>query len=159
MLAHAQAQNARPALNAQMMAAMSIEDMAATAERLFAILETESTLLKDMRIQELAKQQDEKLKLTAVLELYQQRLSVDPDFVRQLDAAQREDLLTLMDDLAFMTEENFRNVASAKAVNARVVQAIMDVMSDQHRPNTYGKNGSATNAGDLTLSMNLNQKA
>jgi hypothetical protein len=68
-------------------------------------------------------------------------------------------LLLRADDLAFNVEENFRKISVVRAVNGRVMQAIMDVMGEQHRPGTYGPKGVANQMGDLALSMNLNQRA
>ncbi len=145
--------------SAAIMQRMSIEELMDVTLRLSDILLEEGELISAMRFKELPRLHDEKLKLTSVLELYQQRLASDPGFVRHADHETREELLLRSDDLALSVEENFRKVSAARAVNSRVMQAIMDVMSDQHRPSTYGRDALAAPSPDLALSMNLNQKA
>ncbi len=139
--------------------AMSINALMTATLRLSDLMSEEAQLLSQMRYGELARLHDEKLKLTKLLEGYQQRLASDPNFVRTADSSTREELLLLTDDLAFNVQDNFRKVSAAKAVNTRVMQAIMDVLSEQHRPGTYGRDGVAAQAADLALSVNLNQKA
>jgi acyl-CoA synthetase (AMP-forming)/AMP-acid ligase II len=77
----------------------------------------------------------------------------------QMPEKTREELLLRTDDLAFNVEDNFRKVSVARAVNQRVMQAIADVVNEQHRPGTYGRNGQTTSTQDLALSVNLNQRA
>lgn len=145
--------------NAAALKSMNVDELMTVTLRLSDILAEESTLLDTMKIGEMPKLHDEKMKLTGTLETYQHAMAANPEFLNQADAATREELLLRTDDLAFNIEENFRKVSAARAVNARVMQAIMDVVNEQHRPNTYDRHGQASNMGDLTLSMNLNQRA
>lgn len=148
-----------PLPNAGAIQAPSINALMSATLRMSDILNEESTMLTEMRFKELPALNEEKVKLTKLLESYQQLLARDPSFVRNADAQQREELLLLTDDLAFSVEENFRKVSVAKAVNSRIMQAILDVISEQHRPGTYGRDGVAAQSGDLALSVNLNEKA
>jgi flagellar biosynthesis/type III secretory pathway chaperone len=145
--------------NAAARAAMSVNDLMHTTLRLSDLLAEESELIEAMRYKDLARLHEEKLKLTSALENYQRLLASDPDFIRDADPRTREELLLRADDLAFNVEENFRKISVVRAVNGRVMQAIMDVMGEQHRPGTYGPKGVANQMGDLALSMNLNQRA
>lgn len=152
-------QQPRPLPNAAVLQSMSVDELMDTTLRLSDLLAKESELMSSMKIDELPRLNEEKLKLTAVLEIYQQVMANDPSFVKRADDKKREQLLLLADDLAFNVEENFRKVSVARAVNSRVMQAIMDVMSEQHRPGTYGRKGQASQNHDFTLSMNLNERA
>ena len=145
--------------NAAILQSMSVDELMDTTLRLSDILAQESELMTKMDFKELPRLNEEKTKLTAVLEIYQHVMATDPSFIKNADDKTREQLILLTDDLAFNVEENFRKVSVAKAVNSRVMQAIMDVMSEQHRPGTYGRNGMASQSHDLALSVNLNQKA
>ncbi len=145
--------------NAAARASMSVNDLMHATLRLSDLLAEESEHIAALRYNELPRLHDEKLKLTSLLESYQRVLATDPDFIRQADARTREELLLRTDDLAFNVEDNFRKVSVVRAVNGRVMQAIMDVMGEQHRPGTYGPKGQATPMHDLALSMNLNQRA
>lgn len=155
---HPQSQH-RPLPNAAALASMNIQQLLEATTRMSDILVEEGALLTSMRFKELPKLNEEKIKLTVLLESYQQLIAADPSIVKQADPKTREELLLKTDDLAFNVEDNFRKVSVARAVNSRVMQAIMDVMSEQHRPGTYGRNGQSTQSHDLALSINLNQKA
>ncbi len=145
--------------HAAFLASMSIQELMDATLRLSDVLATESELIEQMRYKELPALHEEKTKLSALLENYQQVMMVDPSFVQNADARAREELLLLTDDLAFNIQDNFRKVSAAKAVNGRVLQAIMDVMNEDHRPVTYGRNGYASQTSDRAISLNLNQKA
>jgi len=140
-------------------ATMSVNELMHTTLRLSDILAEEGLMIEERRYKELPRLHEEKLKLTALLEKYQQVLASDPQFIRTADARTREELLLRTDDLAFNVEDNFRKVSVVRAVNGRVMQAIMDVMGEQHRPGTYGPKGVASQMGDLAMSINLNQQA
>jgi len=152
-------QQARPLPNAAILQSMSVDELMDTTLRLSDILAQESVMMDTMQLKDLPRLNEEKMKLTAVLEVYQQVMASDPSFVKKADEKTREQLVLLTDDLAFNVEENFRKVSVARAVNSRVMQAIMDVMSEQHRPGTYGRKGQASQNHDFTLSMNLNERA
>ena len=139
--------------------AMSVNDLMNATMRLSDILNEEAELLSAMRYGEIGALQDEKVRLSKLLESYQQLMASDPNFVKNADEKTREELLLLTDDLAFGVEENFRKVATARAVNQRVMQAIMDVMTEQQRPSTYGRDGQSAQGADMALSINLNEKA
>jgi flagellar biosynthesis/type III secretory pathway chaperone len=148
-----------PLPNAALLASMSVNELMHATLRLSDILAEESEMIRDMRFKELPRLHEEKLKLASLLETYQQVIAADPDFVKRADEKTREELLLRTDDLAFNVEDNFRKVSVARAVNQRVMQAIMDVVGEQHRPGTYGRNGQAAASNDLALSVNLNQRA
>ena len=149
----------RPLPNAAILQSMSVDELMDTTRRLSDILAEESEMIANMQLKELPRLNEEKLKLTAVLEIYQQVMANDPSFIKKADEKKREQMILFADDLAISVEENFRKVSVAKAVNSRVMQAIMDVMSEKHRPASYGRNGLASQNQGLALSVNLNQQA
>lgn len=145
--------------NAATIASMSAGDLLQTLDRMNEILAQESDLLDAMNVKEMPKLHEEKMRLTLVLEAYQQRLAKDPLFLKQVDAKTREELVFSTDDLAFGVSENFRKVSAAKAINQRVLQAVNDVMSEHYRPSTYSRHGTTSTGTEMSLSMNLNQRA
>lgn len=138
---------------------MNISELRDITNRLNALIAQEAELLESHRYGDLAKIHEEKLVLTARLEAYQAALSTKPDFLKNADIHIREELLLLTDDLAYGVEDNFKKIAVARAVNQRVLQAIRDVLTEQHSPTTYGRDGCTGQSDSLTLSMNLNEKA
>jgi flagellar biosynthesis/type III secretory pathway chaperone len=139
--------------------AMNINELMHATLRLSDLMAEEATMLDTHRYGDIAKLQEEKLRLTGLLESYQHVMATDPNFLKSIDGETREELLLRTDDLAYNVEDTFRKVSVARAVNQRILQAIRDVMSEQHSPGVYGRNGAASLSGDVALSMNLNQQA
>lgn len=145
--------------NADVLKGMNVNELLQATVRLSDIMIEETAMLDERRYNDIAKLNDEKLKLTGLLETYQHALASNPGFLKDADPAMREELLVHTDDLAFNVEETFRKVSVARAVNQRIMQAIRDAISDQHSPGVYGRNGASATRDEVALSMNLNQKA
>lgn len=144
---------------APVMQPISLRELTQAAQRLAELLMQEGEHLRTMQVGELAALQEEKLRLTRQLETAQAHIAADKNFLANARPGEREELLLLADDLAYAVEENFRHASVARAVNRRVMQAITDVMSDQQRPATYDRMGLANSKSNLTLSLNLNERA
>lgn len=138
---------------------MDVYELIAVTARLKDLLLRETAYLKQMEVKEIARLQEEKQKLTKAMEQYQQLIAARPELVRALDAESREELATLTEEFSRAVAENMQRTAVARAVNQRVVQAIMEVVTEQHHVGTYNKYGSAMAPGDLSVSFNLNEKA
>lgn len=123
------------------------------------LLERETEYLRSMEIKEVARLQEEKQKLTKLMETYQRLISARPELLRSLDADSREELAELSDQFSRALAENMRRTAVARAVNQRVVQAMMEVVTENQHAGTYNKYGSSALPGDMAVSFNLNQKA
>lgn len=145
--------------NADARKVMNINELMHATLRLSDLMAEEATMLDARRYGDIARLQEEKLRLTGLLESYQHAMATDPDFLKSIDGETREELLLRTDDLACNVEDTFRKVSVARAVNQRILQAIRDVMSEQHSPGVYGRNGAAALSGEVALSMNLNQQA
>src|SRR5688572_23927020 len=142
--------------NGAMLQSMSIHELMDATMRLSDLLVEESDHIRHRRYADVAKLHEEKVRLSGLLETYQSVMAANPNFTGDADQKTREELLLLTDDLAVSVQENFHTVAVAKAVNGRVLQAMMDVMSEQQRPNSYGASGQSLQASNMTISMNLN---
>lgn len=138
--------------------ALNIRDLLDTTVRLKAILAKETEQLKAMKVKELGVLQQEKARLTKLLESYQALLKSNPKALGEMDEATREELGIEMEEFARIVDENYRRVAVARAVNQRIVQAILDVVTEQQHAGTYTKQGVAATP-NMALSFNLNQSA
>ena len=156
---HAQSNHHKPLPNAAAYASMNIDELMGATMRLADLLMLETECLTTMRIREIEGFQKEKLDLTTLIEQYQSRIATDPSFLANVEIKKREELLLMTDDLAFAVEENFRHTAVARSVNQRVMHAIRAALTDSQSIGTYDRQGQTGGGSDLTLSMNLNQKA
>ena len=138
---------------------VDIYELITVTARLKELLTRETEHLKRMEVKELAKLADEKQKLTRVMENYQRLIRQRPELVQALDAESREELVQLTDDFARTVSENLQRTAVARAVNMRVAQAIMEVVTENQHAGTYNKSGSSALPANLSVSFNLNQKA
>ena len=138
---------------------IDIDELMDVTARLADILEEETGYLKGMELESLARLQEKKQELTLVMESYQKILRANPDMLKQADADKLAEFSELAEDFTRVVEENFRRTAVARSVNQRVVQTIIDVMSEQNRPATYNRYGNSSTQQDMSLSLNLNQTA
>lgn len=138
---------------------IDVYELISVTAKLTDILERETAHLKQMEVKELAKLQDEKLKLTKILESYKTLIAKRPELIRALDPASREELADLTEEFNHALAENLRRTAVARAVNQRIVQAIMDVVTENKHAGTYNKYGSTAAPADLAVSFNLNERA
>lgn len=150
---HLPEQPAQPVLD------MDMYELITVTARLKDVLIQETEYLKTMQVRELGKLQDEKQKLTKLLESYQQMLAARPELIQALDESSREELGELTEAFSRAVSENLQRTAVARAVNQRVVSAIMEVVTEQHHAGTYNRYGSSAAPTDMSISFNLNQKA
>ncbi len=138
---------------------VDIYELITVTARLKELLSRETEHLKRMEVSELAKLSDEKQKLTKIMESYQRLISQRPELVQALDADSREELALLTDDFIRVVGENMQRTAVARAVNQRVVQAIMEVVTENQHAGTYNRSGYTGVPTNMSVSFNLNQKA
>jgi uncharacterized protein YqeY len=138
---------------------VDIYELITVTARLKELLSRETEHLKRMEVGELAKLADEKQKLTKIMESYQRLIAQRPELVRALDADSREELALLMEDFTRVVSENMQRTAVARAVNQRVVQAIMEVVTENQHAGTYNRSGYSGVPTNMSVSFNLNQKA
>lgn len=138
---------------------VDIYELITVTARLKELLSRETEHLKRMEVKELSKLADEKQKLTKIMESYQRLIRQRPELIQALDADSREELAQLTDDFARTVSENLQRTAVARAVNMRVAQAIMEVVTENQHAGTYNKSGSAALPANMSVSFNLNQKA
>lgn len=138
---------------------MDLDDLMDVTARLADVLEEETIYLRNMEVDALAKLHDKKTELLLMLEAYQRLLKSQPDLLKSADAEKLAQFAELSEDLTAVVEENFRRTAVARAVNQRVVQTIIETVSEQNRPGTYNRYGNSSLKQDLSLSFNLNHKA
>lgn len=138
---------------------ISLDELREATRRLTELLMEEADLLAAMRVADVLPLQQEKLQLTRTLEMAQAQLAAKSAFMQSASPEEREELLLMTDDLAYAVEHNHRQASAARTVNARVMQAIMDVATEQHRPASYDRLGQVSGREKLTLSLKLNQQA
>ncbi len=138
---------------------MDLDDLMDVTARLADVLEEETNYLRRMEIDAMAKLQDKKIELTLMLESYQKLLKAQPDMLKSADADKLKEFAELSEDLTAVVEENFRRTAVARAVNQRVVNTIIETMSETNRPGTYNSAGHSNLKQDMSLSFNLNHRA
>lgn len=138
---------------------MDLDDLMDVTARLADVLEEETTYLRSMQMDALAKLHEKKMQLVLLLEGYKRLLKQQPDLLKSADEAKLSEFTTLSDELTAIVEENFRRTMVARAVNKRVVDTIIETVSEQNRPPTYNKYGNSSLKQDLSMSFNLNQRA
>ena len=137
---------------------ITIDDVLSATISLKEILAKETESLRTMKIKELSHLQQEKERLTKLLESYQAILRKNPKALGEMSEEVREDFEIEMEEFVQVVDDNYRRVAVARAVNQRIVQAILDVVTEQQHAGTYTKRGTSA-APNIALSFNLNHQA
>lgn len=140
-------------------AGMDIDDLMDVTARLADVLEAETRHLRLMEVDALAKLHEKKVELTLTLESYQRLLKSQPGLLKDADERKLKEFAELSEELTALVEENFRRTAVARAVNQRVVQTIIEAMSEQTHTGAYNRYGGSSLKQDMSLSLNLNHKA
>lgn len=138
---------------------VNLEEIIEVTNKLNAILIKESALLAAMQLKEIAPLQAEKLALSAKLQSFQRLLAADETIAGDAHPATRDRLLTMAGDLAGNIEENLRLTTIAQSVNRHVMQTFIDVLAEQQRVNVYGGQGTHETGPDVTVSLNINERA
>lgn len=138
---------------------VDVYELITITARLRDLLVRETAHLKAMEIQEIAKLQEEKQKLTKLMDAYQKLIQKRPELVRMLDADSRAELTELAAEFSRALAENMQRTAVARAVNQRVVQAIREVVTESNHAGTYNKYGTTLAPSNMAISFNLNQRA
>lgn len=138
---------------------IDVYELITITAQLMNVMERETEFLKKMDIRAVGTLQDEKQKLTKLMEAYQRLIAAKPELIRALDPASREELAALTERFGRVVAENMRRTAVARSVNQRVMQAVMEVATENQHAGTYNKYGSSSIPTNLSVSFNLNQKA
>lgn len=138
---------------------VDVYELITVTARLKDLLVRETAHLKAMEIKEIARLQEEKQKLTKTMETYQKLIKTRPELVRALDEDSRAELSELTEEFSKAVAENMQRTAVARAVNQRVVQAIMDVVTENQHAGTYTKYGTNHAPSGMSVSFNLNERA
>lgn len=139
--------------------ALPIGEMVEVTKRLTVLLNEEVMFLEKMQVGKAGELQPEKLALTQVLEAQKRLIDTQPELIDDVPAFEREELKRTIEAFHTALQRNIRLVAVAKAVNQRVVQAVLDTLAEQQSTGAYTKAGVTANAPKSSgLSISLNQQ-
>jgi hypothetical protein len=151
MMAQARPQPAQPAAR---IAGGLIE----TTERLADVLQRETALLRAMKLREAATVQVEKATLAEIYERSIREMQAQNGTLAQaIPASQIGALRKAGERLASAAADNERALRAARAVNERVLAAIVDAAREQRMPtHAYGAHGYG--AGPAALSLTVDRQ-
>lgn len=136
---------------------VQVEEIITVTRRLTQLLQEESVHLRHMRIKPVGALQDEKNRLIGWLEAQQKIIAINPVMRDSVDDNAQRALSEASENFARAVEENYHQASIARAVNQRVVQAVMEAVRDQNNLGTYGATGvqrSVTAANGFNFSLN-----
>lgn len=144
--------------NARQATAGSAGTLIETTERLADVLQRETALLRAMKLTEAAAVQLEKATLAEIYERCIRDMQADASALAGTGAGQQRAALRKAGErLASASIDNERALRAARAVNERVLAAIVEAAREQRSPNhAYGSKGySSTGALSLTVDRQL----
>lgn len=123
----------------------SIDGLIEIASRLIELLGRETALLRQMKIAEIAALQEEKLALTRAYETRMRALNRNHEELQAVDQAIRDELKATINRFEDAASANAIAVHAAQDANQRLMQAIVDIVSERRgRTEGYAANGTAT---------------
>jgi flagellar biosynthesis/type III secretory pathway chaperone len=138
--------------------ALPVMEMVAVTQRLTDLLNEEVVLLEAMQISKAGELQAEKVSLTQVLEAQKRLMDHHPELIENVPDHEREALRESIEEFYIALQKNVRLVAVAKAVNQRVVQAVMDTLAEQQSTGAYTRAGVTATPPRHGISLSLNQR-
>jgi flagellar biosynthesis/type III secretory pathway chaperone len=123
----------------------SAEGLIDIASRLIAVLERETTLLREMKAGEIGALQPEKTRLIAAYEERSRGLNAHGEALGFLEEAVREELRETIARFNDSAKDNALALRAAHQANERLMQAIVEALNRQRdRSEGYGADGART---------------
>ncbi|MEE9139674.1 MAG: hypothetical protein V3U18_02740 [Alphaproteobacteria bacterium] len=125
-----------------------VNDIIAITSRLVALMTTEIERLRAHRPHEIEELQEEKAALARAYETLLRELGKHPEVLAGLAPALREELEAKTEEFQKVLAQNEASLKAAREVNARVLKAVADAVTERQKENTgYSRNGSIENGG------------
>lgn len=123
----------------------SLDGLIDIASRLITLLGQETMLLRQMKIKDIAALQDEKLALTRAYEARTRDLNEHSGDLDAVDQAIRDELRATVNRFEDAAKANAIAVHAAQEANQRLMQAIVDIVSERRgRTEGYAADGTST---------------
>jgi flagellar biosynthesis/type III secretory pathway chaperone len=123
----------------------SIDGLIEVASRMITLLGEETLLLRQMKISDIAALQDEKLRLTRAYDARMRDLNQNGGELNAVDQAIRDELEATVNRFDDAAKANAIAVHAAQEANQRLMQAIVDIVSERRgRTETYAADGTTT---------------
>ena len=135
---------------------INMENVMALIARLAQILALEVDYLKEMDIEALEPLQNEKKWLAKAVELQLKRVKKYPHLLQEISDEDRVEFYELSLVFEEIKAENHRRLLAAKEVNAKVVEAITEVVNEHNRKPIYDRKGTPEEKFD-SVSVTLNE--
>lgn len=136
---------------------INMENVMALVARLAQVMALEVDHLSRMEVKSIEPLQNEKKWLTKAVELQLKRVQKFPHLLAEITEEEREDFAELIQVFDEIKHENYRRLTAAKEVNARIVEAITDVVNEHNRKPNYDRSGVPENKKD-SVSVTLNER-
>ncbi len=135
---------------------IDVESVIALTARLAQVLAQEADYLGEMKIRDVGRIQREKTQLLEALEAQKRYIDRNPELLDEMDDNECLELAQIVEIFNKVLAENHRRLLVAREVNARVVEAIAEVVQEASKGARYDENGHCER-DSRTVSMSLNQ--
>ena len=122
---------------------IDVEAIISLTARLSHVLAQEVDMLGEMKVQDIATLQNEKLRLLDALEAHKKYIDRNPDLKKNLTDNECLELAQIVEIFQNIMQENHRQLLVAKEINSKVMSAITDAVNDASSNGTYNKRGGA----------------
>jgi hypothetical protein len=134
-----------------------ISDFIGVIARLAQVLAEEADALDKLQIRKVGEMQEEKLRLTALLEKCKKYYDRFPGELDTVSAADKEDFQAVVAVFNQVLKQNNLRLMVARELNRKMVEAIRDAVKEASTNRLYNGKGAASFAQRERLSVTLNQ--
>lgn len=118
------------------------KDMVNVVGRLSDILKEEVSLIKNMQLSKLHKRQEEKEKLTAVVEGYRNMIKADPMLVKVLSDTSLQEIKTVTKEFEEVVQQEEEQLIRARKVHHFIMDSVRKVINKRiESTSMYNKKG------------------
>ncbi len=134
-----------------------VSDFITVIARLALVLAGEADALDRMQIRIVSDMQEEKMRLTSMLEKFKKYYDKYPGELDAIAAADKEDLQTVVNIFTTILQKNHRRLMVARALNGKMIEAIREAVKEASTNKLYNTKGATQFAPRERLSVTLNQ--
>lgn len=122
-------------------------DISRLVARLTALLQEETTMLRNMKIADIEKLQAEKSEIADALQSAQRHLSLQPGILKKLPEQEKKKFESLSMAMAQAIADNYKELTVAREVNKKIVELIARAVTHNCKKiNGYNNNGLNKNS-------------
>lgn len=159
MMAHNTARNAHTAINSEGEAGALVDRIVETVDRLNAVMQQETKLIREARLSEASKLVEDKTTLAGLYQRELEAVRAAASVIGRMVPDRAQTLRTRLAGLQETMSVNLAVVGTARAVAEDMMRTVADEVSRRERPTVYGAGGQMSNRPAAPAAMSISRRS